>query len=51
MKKKKGKSILMVVGIIAVAVILANWVVPGVMLAVEANSKLTQADAQALMDQ
>ena len=29
MKKKKGKSILMVVGIIAVAVILANWVVPG----------------------
>lgn len=45
----KRKSSFMVVGIVAAALVLANWVVPEAMLAIESNSKLTKAAAQALM--
>ena len=49
MKEKKGKSVLMVVGIIVLALVLANWVIPETVMAVRANSKLAKAEAQALI--
>lgn len=50
-KRRKRNRILIVVGIVVLVLVLANWVVPETMIAVESNSKLTKADAQALIEE
>ena len=48
-KRRKRNRILIIIGIVVLVLVLANWVVPETMIAVESNSKLTKADAQALI--
>lgn len=50
-KRRKRNRILIIIGIVVLVLVLANWVVPETMIAVESNSKLTKADAQALIEE